>query len=104
MKRTLFSLACLLVLSATVAGFSAQAGDGTAGTAGTAGSDGNRPHMTPEIKADLQALKAARKQLKDDRESHDVDRLTADREAVKKALKKLREDIAALRKEHKPEA
>jgi hypothetical protein len=104
MKRTLFSLACLLVLSATIGGFSAQAGDGSAtSAAGTTGSDGDRPR-SPLIKADLQALKAARKQLKDDRGNNDVDRLTADREAVKAAFKKLREDIAALRKDHKPDA
>jgi cytochrome c556 len=104
MKRALLSLACLLTLAAAGGGPCAQAGDGSTSTASSAGSDGNRPKMSPEIKADIQALKAARKQLKDDRESNDVDRLTADREAVKAAFKKLREDIAALRKERKPDA
>jgi hypothetical protein len=110
MKRALFSLALLLSLSATVGGFSAQAGDGTtpastttASTTSTTGGDSDRPR-NPLIKADIQALKAARKQLKDDRENNDVDRLTADRDAVKAAFKKLREDIAALRKDRKPDA
>ncbi len=101
MKRALLSLACLLILSATSGGVPALAGDGAAGS--TAGGDTGRAR-SPLIKADLHALKAARKHLKDDRENKDVDRLTADREAVKAAFKKLREDIAALRKDHRPDA
>ena len=103
MTRALLSLACLVVLSAAGAGSPAQAGDGSTSPASASGGDGERPR-SPVIKADLQALKEARKKMKDDRENHDVDRLTADREAVKAAFKKLREDIAALRKDHKPDA
>jgi hypothetical protein len=103
MTRALPTLACLLVLSATGGGIAAQAGDGSSGPTGTADSDGRRSR-SPLIMADLQALKAARTHLKDDRENHDVDRLTADRDAVKAAAKKLRADIAALRKERKPDA
>jgi Spy/CpxP family protein refolding chaperone len=105
MKRALLPLACLLVLTAGFVGSSAQAGDGSAGTsAGTSAGDGKGSRMSPEIKADIEALRAARKHMKDDRENHDVDRLTADREAVKAAFKKLREDISALRKDRKADA
>lgn len=103
MNRALLSLACLLILSACGGGISAQAGDGSSSPAGTADGDGKRAR-SPLIMADLQALKAARKQWKSDRENNDIDRLTADRQAVKAAAKKLREDVAALRKERKPDA
>jgi hypothetical protein len=96
MNRTLLLLCCTLCLTALVGSSSASAGDGDA--------DGPKHQVNATIKADIQALKAAFKQFREDRESHDTAKLKADHEAVKAARTKLHEDIESLRKEHNTDA
>ena len=84
------ALVCLLLASAMFTASALSAGDG------------DRPRNNPTIKADIAALKAARKKFQEDRDSHDMAKLKADHEAVKEARRKLLEDIKTLRKDHDP--
>jgi hypothetical protein len=98
MLRSLVFAVGVLLLTATLGAPAARAGDGD----GTP--DGAKHPENALIKADIQALKAARTKLKEDRDSHDTAALKADHEALKAARKKLREDLEALRKDRKPDA